>query len=445
MRLRSALAALLLALSAPVGLAQTSRNEPLDFAYRVQGDGRIAPLVFSDGHDIYIQPDRSQLGELAVLDAPFVQEGPYLVVKGLRSRFTLAWKGAMTTVNYAPAAKAPAQPSPPAVLDPAATPLCKPSVEVLETRYPVVFRPRSARLSAAFLDKLPAILTEAKTADAITIVARPDVSSVQFAQRRAKTVRAALVAQGVPEARIRVEARSHPENGSELVISRSQETNCPAESREAGIAAASEATERLDHASVISGSVARPAPAAVDAKLAAAAATGKLDGAAPMALDPAVAAALAEDPGYSAPVSDEDRRKAIAQVIALVQAGKITERMGAQLILAANRATPGDAAMPQALMTGAVRPGLPATHASATVSSATLTFLPNSSVRRVLRAWLRDRGVDLDWQVQGDLIVEEFAAIAGGDMKDVVQTALRRLGLKGTLVAGRLLIVERPS
>ena len=409
MKPRLAAGALLLALGAAPSLARSGSNAPLDFSYRVQGDGRIAPLVFSDGNDIYIQPDREQLGELRVLDAPFVQEGPYLVVKGLRERFTLSWRGAVTTVSHAAAATAAAQPSP-AAFAPHAAARCRPGVEVAETRYPVVFLPRSTRLNAAFVERLPAIVAEAKTADAVTVVGRPDVSDVQFAQRRAIKVRTALVAQGVPEGLIRIEARSAPEHGSELVVSRRRETSCPAAQSEALTATASGRPDSAPH------------------------------------LDPAVAAALAGDPQLASPVSDEDRRKTIQQLTALVQAGKISESMGAHLILAANRAAPAEAAMPAALMSGAVRPALPAAEAQPNApGAATLTFVPNSSVRRVLRAYLRDRGIDLDWQVQGDLIVEEFAAIPGGDMKEVIERALRRLGLKGTLVAGRLLIVESRS
>lgn len=79
------------------------------------------------------------------------------------------------------------------------------------------------------------------------------------------------------------------------------------------------------------------------------------------------------------------------------------------------------------------------------VRSPHLTFAANASVREVLRRYLREEGIDLEWQVRGDLIVEEQAEVSGVDMKAVVTTALRRLGLKGILIAGRRLVVESES
>jgi hypothetical protein len=436
---RSAAVALLLLLVARVGLTRAGSNEPLDFSYRVQGHSGIAALVFNDGSDIYIQPERSQLAELRVLDAQFIQEGPYLVVRGLRERFTLGWQGAVATVSYAPPAAA--QTPRAAAVAPLPTAACKPSVGAVDTTYPVAFGVRSTQLSATFLEQLPAITADARTADAITVVGRPDVSDAQFAERRARKVRAALVTQGVAPNLIRVEARNRPEHGSELVISRRQVTQCSAEPA-AGTSAAAppQGTGALD------GTRAAGNPPGADSgvKLAAAALGLKVDAPAATAVAAAGALDLAGNPQLSQPVSDEDRRKAIQQVIGLVQAGRISESIGAHLILAANSAQTSGAGMPQALMTGAVPPVLPPAERQtiATGGSTTLTFLPSSSVRRVLQAYLRERGIDLDWQVQGDLMVEEFAEIAGKDAKNVIETALRRLGLKGTLVAGRRLIVE---
>lgn len=84
LRLATACAALV-----ATGAAVGQSNEPFDFSYNVSGSPDLRPsLIFSDGANVFIQPASTQQG-LRVLGAQSTQQGPYIVVKGTPSEFTL--------------------------------------------------------------------------------------------------------------------------------------------------------------------------------------------------------------------------------------------------------------------------------------------------------------------------------------------------------------------
>lgn len=71
------------------GVAFAQQNAPFDFSYNVMGKPSLKPsLIFNDGADTYIQlsPD---VGHMTVVGAQSSQQGPYLVIKGLPSEFSL--------------------------------------------------------------------------------------------------------------------------------------------------------------------------------------------------------------------------------------------------------------------------------------------------------------------------------------------------------------------
>ncbi len=71
-----------------------------------------------------------------------------------------------------------------------------------------------------------------------------------------------------------------------------------------------------------------------------------------------------------------------------------------------------------------------------------LHFPANSSVRKVFAEYLHLHQIAIDWRVPGDLVVEEAARVDGASAKEVIRNALRRLGLRGTLIADRVLVIE---
>lgn len=71
------------------GAAFAQQNAPFDFSYNVTGKSSLKPsLVFNDGTDTYIQLTPGA-GPMTAVGAQSSQQGPYLVIKGLPTEFSL--------------------------------------------------------------------------------------------------------------------------------------------------------------------------------------------------------------------------------------------------------------------------------------------------------------------------------------------------------------------
>ncbi len=81
--------------------------------------------------------------------------------------------------------------------------------------------------------------------------------------------------------------------------------------------------------------------------------------------------------------------------------------------------------------------------AAAATPDKRLSFLPNRSVQATLRDYLKPHGVEVEFRSVPLLMVEAFAEVDGEDLREVLRRALARLGLRGEMHGGRLLVVEQ--
>ena len=79
---------------------------------------------------------------------------------------------------------------------------------------------------------------------------------------------------------------------------------------------------------------------------------------------------------------------------------------------------------------------------AARVTDTRLLFRPNHSVQSTLRHYLNAHGLAVEFRHMPVLMVEEFAEVSGGDVREVLRRALSRLGLRGEIQGNRLLVVE---
>jgi len=176
---------------------------------------------------------------------------------------------------------------------------------------------------------------------------------------------------------------------------------------------------------------------------------------------------VSANPELARPVSDEDRRKAVQQIMALAAQGRISDPIAAALVVAAARSqsvAPGVVPVPLvpplavAALTGPAAPSAPNAPSAPSAASAPaaeraapaqnaidplrLLFLPNSTVQATLRSFLRLHGFDVEFRSMPLLMIEDVAEVNGADLREVLRRALTRLGLRGEIQGNRLLVVE---
>ena len=102
--------AILSAVVMTAGAAFAQQNAPFDFSYNVMGKASLKPsLIFNDGADTYIQLAPGS-GPMTTVGAQSSQQGPYLVIKGLPSEFSLRDSKRQTiTIQYVGIGTPPSQ------------------------------------------------------------------------------------------------------------------------------------------------------------------------------------------------------------------------------------------------------------------------------------------------------------------------------------------------
>lgn len=213
--------------------SSTSAVGRYDFAYVTQGNARVKPLqVFDDGDRTYFQ-FRSDAPIPAIFAGnghemllPY-REGPYVVVNARPREFTLALGLARGLVAHAavisgaqPRAAVSSWSSPEAggaasLMQPArydagnatlssyATPVRGDVIEWREqgrpVEQPIAFRLGSAELLKPVRDALPTVAGRIGSDSRVTVIGREDASGKEgLAESRARALRDALIAAGVP-------------------------------------------------------------------------------------------------------------------------------------------------------------------------------------------------------------------------------------------------------
>ncbi len=191
--------------------AADARTAPMDFAYRVHGTGPAIGVVFDDGRDVFVQPvDRALVSALRIIDRPFRVQGPYLVVRGLINRIEVDGAGPAgdrTIIEYR------GQPR----LDVTDSHGHCISIAPEERRVTVPFGTGALQTEPGGLDQLARMVSIARGARRVTIVAQGDRSNSPIALRRAARLRELLLAAGV-EPGVIVEQVQAPAASSAHVI-----------------------------------------------------------------------------------------------------------------------------------------------------------------------------------------------------------------------------------
>ena len=176
--------------------AADARTAPMDFAYRVHGNGPAIGVVFDDGRDVFMQPvDRALVPALRIIDRPFRVQGPYLVVRGLIDRIEVEGTGLAgdrTIIEYR-GRRRTGQPD---------NHVHCTDIAAEERRVTVPFGTGVLQTEPGGLEHLARMVAIARGARRVTIVSQGDRSNSPIARRRAAQVRELLVAAGVEPASI---------------------------------------------------------------------------------------------------------------------------------------------------------------------------------------------------------------------------------------------------
>ncbi|MBC7780521.1 MAG: hypothetical protein H7125_10520 [Proteobacteria bacterium] len=506
-RRHSALSVWLLWLLVSSAIAAAPATRPLDFSYRVLGTAFAIGVVFDDGREVFIQPvDPTLAAKLHIDDAPYAVQGPYLVVRGLTNRVTVnldGIRGKAVSIEYTGATRAE-------------TVARECTIRARETglRATVQFETGSVRTEPGALDQVSRMLAHSRDTERVTLVAYADRPESALAKRRSARVRELLVAGGITVDVIEQRVRSPAASSLDVIVMRRSVDGCDASllAKSVGrVAHGSEgflttSTAVVQNASMTNaGSIARTAPTsatvsgtavappslgaiAVTSAPTSASKTAESTAAVPAAsadvladvsrvhaaMAPALEQAISANRELARPVSDDERRKAVQQIMQLAAQGRITDQIAAALVVAAARApapalsatqmhaalavtSPAPALLsPTALLPraapaaqgegageapiGATAPSeKPRERASAPLR---LMFLPNTTVQATLRTFLHGQGLDVEFRAMPLLMVEEVAEVNGADVREVLRKALVRLGLRGEIQGNRLLVVE---
>lgn len=223
-------------------------KDPLDFNYRIAGDARVRPvLVFNDGQDIYIQPNPETAADIKIVGATAEKEGPYFVIRGLTSSFSVQLKkGGAAEVSYKGSFK-PQAVAQPAVKEPVAiaktsdTPKpmdvkpqvaagqskgeiapkidsCVPRIDRKESAFVVSFPGKSAKMSAQTESQLKLALDDASSVGLVEITAEDMQGNNKVAAARAAAIGSVVASQGVVKSKIKTSTREATGIGSELRV-----------------------------------------------------------------------------------------------------------------------------------------------------------------------------------------------------------------------------------
>ena len=196
-----------------------ARTAPMDFAYRVHGNGPAIGVVFDDGRDVFMQPvDRALVPALRIIDRPFRVQGPYVVVRGLIDRIEVEGTGLAgdrTIIEYR-GQRRTGQPD---------NHVHCTDIAAEERRVTVPFGTGVLQTEPGGLEHLARMVAIARGARRVTIVSQGDRSNSPIARRRAAQVRELLVAAGVEPASI-VEQVQPPAASSVHVIALREAVPC---------------------------------------------------------------------------------------------------------------------------------------------------------------------------------------------------------------------------
>ena len=247
---------LLLQITALACLAQTGvalAVQPLDFSYRITGQGKQRPiLVFNDGANIYVQPNPEADADVRIVGAAAQREGAYFVIRGLPDSFAVEGKKgrsevtyekrasaptiSTTTVAQAPASpaipttpptppthrpaeatpKAPAPVAAPSVASPENKETCVHEQQLQESAFVVSFKANSSELSATVTEQLAQIVPDTTSVNSITIM--PDAETAKLATERGAAIKRYFVKRGMASDNITIEPARNTGIGVEVVV-----------------------------------------------------------------------------------------------------------------------------------------------------------------------------------------------------------------------------------
>ena len=239
---------LLLQITALACLAQTSvalAVQPLDFSYRITGQGKQRPiLVFNDGSNVFVQPNPEADADVRIVGAVAQREGAYFVIRGLPDSFSVEGKKGRSEVIYekrAPAqtistttvAQVPVSPvipprpvgaAPKAPVPVVATPspvkenkeACVHEQQLQESAFVVSFKSNSSELSATVTEQLAQIVPDTSAVNSISIM--PDAETAKLATERGAAVKRYFVKRGVAADNITIDTARNTGIGVEVVV-----------------------------------------------------------------------------------------------------------------------------------------------------------------------------------------------------------------------------------
>lgn len=260
--------ALLLSAVATLSATSVGASTPLDFNYRVAGEEHVRPvLVFNDGEDVFIQPNPATASDVKVIGASAERQGPYLVIRGLATTFTLSvkkfgiaevsYKGsqlhkaasekavalAASSLQVPSKAAAPAPKADERVVSAPVTKLvaeapkvqeqpaakkadCKGRRDDKESAFVVTFPDGLTTLTSSVREALSQVVLQPEEISALEITGEGKGSKKNIAAARADAIKAFLVEKGVADKVISVASRASTGIGSELRIVRSMIYPC---------------------------------------------------------------------------------------------------------------------------------------------------------------------------------------------------------------------------
>jgi hypothetical protein len=328
------------------------RTAPLDFAYRVHGDGPSMGIVFDNGRYVFLQPaDPALLSSLSVVDEIFQVQRPYLVVRGLPGRFELmtsAEGSARTVIEYVGPVRRAAIPE-----------TCVAPTPGMQ-RVTIPFGTGVLQTEPGGVEYLARMVAIARGARRVTILSQAARADLPITRLRAARLRELLVASGV-------------EPGS--IIEQAQPPAAP-----------------VVHVEALRETA--PCPPAAIAEAASPAPTEQAE------------------PGSDRAGAQDDALRNAPLAVGLEAAASKVQKQTQHV-------------------------------AAAAAPDKRLSFLPNRSVQATLRDYLKPHGVEVEFRSVPLLMVEAFAEVDGEDLREVLRRALARLGLRGEIHGGRLLVVEQ--
>jgi len=258
-----------------VGLhtAACAGSAPLDFSYRVTGQGEMKPLlVFNDGVDTFIQPQDGLTGAV-VNGAQPTRQGPYYVVRGLaqvvtisvpkKGEVTIAYAGKLqapvAAPKVAPKAEAPLVVTKSADLptaskradvaadpakhsdvttdlakqkatdsqqpvEPAKSSLTCRATEKRASAFVVTFKASTSSMSDETVKGLKKLVGNGSEVSSVEVIA--EANSKALSQKRGEAIKSALSASGVSAGVVTISSRDPSVIGSEVHLERDVQVPC---------------------------------------------------------------------------------------------------------------------------------------------------------------------------------------------------------------------------